>query len=172
MNDTSVKERDEERETLPFTYTPPPYPELVLQDVKFTLVRVRVFDSLTLPFTAVPFTDEEVILENVDPLRDVVVVVVMEESEEEGEISRIDVLRVREEEEEEEGVTIIDSNERIPDDWKSNGQLSDEMWNVIELNVIVVDGVEITNTPDGEVSDIDPTLLLTEELLCGWRVVE
>ena len=128
MNETDVKEREEEKES-PLTYMPPPYPEVALQDVKVTLLRVKVFHSLTLPFTAVPFTDEEdVRLEKVHPLRDVAVV--MEESEEEGEMNRIDVLIVREEGE--EAVTMTDSRERVPEDWKSNGQLSEERWKRID----------------------------------------
>ena len=42
----------------------------------------------------------------------------------------------------------------------------------MKLNVTVMDGVEIKNSPEDEVSEIDVTLLSTEGLLSGLRVVE
>ena len=58
-----------------------------------------------------------------------------------------------------EGLREIEMRERVPDEWKNNGQPREEILNAMDVNVTAMDGVDITNIPDSEVSEIDSTLL-------------
>ena len=116
-------------------------------------MRVNVFDSVILTFAAVPFPIERVKLEKRHPL---MVVDVCAEKDD-GEIVTRDAFKGTEEEDVEEAV--MNSRERVPDEWKNNGQSREEILNAMDVNVTAMDGVDITNIPDLEVSEIDSTLL-------------
>ena len=85
------------------------------------------------------------------------------EEEEEGSIFTIGAFNVREVEAEEEvEVTIIDSRLNTPEERKNKGRESSVIVNVMDVKETEIDGMEMTNTPEDELSELDDTDLLTK----------